>query len=385
MKKLKSITLILLLLILASVFSLKTSIVYGKEEDLTLKNSESYYLFDYNSKTLITAKNENKKMPIASMTKIMLLLLCYENIENNNIPLDQKIVVSKNASSYGGSQVFLEENGEYTLSDLLKSVTIASANDASVALAEYFYGSEETCVENMNKKAQSLGLENTLFANCTGLPKPMQYSTAKDIAIIFSNLIDYENYFNYSTIWTDKIDHKNNYTEMTNTNKLVKFYNGCDGGKTGFTNEAGFCLTATAKRGNMRLIASVLKAPTSKDRFNTVSTLFNYGFNNYDNKVLVDKSIKLDENVKVTGGKVSYIEVKPQNNYYIFAKRNETLNVELKYNFNNLKAPIKVGDVVGEIVIYKDSVEIGKVNIVSDTEVLKSSYLDNLGNVIKNW
>lgn len=384
MKKVKSITLILLLLILTSVFSLNNSIVFAKE-DVINDNNESYYLYDYNSNTEIMAKNENKKMPIASMTKIMLLLLCYENIAVNNIPLDQKVIVSKNANSYGGSQVYLEEGGEYALCDLLKSVTIASANDSSVALAEHFFGSEQACVDQMNKKAQSLGLQNTLFANCTGLPKPMQYSTAKDIAIIFSNLIGYENYFNYSTIWLDKIQHKSNYTEMTNTNKLVKFYNGCDGGKTGFTNEAGFCLTATAKRGNMRLIASVLKASTSQDRFNTVSSLFNYGFNNYSNKVLVDSKIKLDNKLKVVGGKVDEIEIRPQNDFYIFSKRNEKSDIELKYNYNSVKAPINVGDVVGEIVIYKDNVEIGTVNIVSDTLVLKSTYFDNLGNVIKNW
>lgn len=384
MKKVKSITLILLLLILTSVFSLNNSIVFAKE-DVINDNNESYYLYDYNSNTEIMAKNENKKMPIASMTKIMLLLLCYENIAVNNIPLDQKVIVSKNANSYGGSQVYLEEGGEYALCDLLKSVTIASANDSSVALAEHFFGSEQACVDQMNKKAQSLGLQNTLFANCTGLPKPMQYSTAKDIAIIFSNLIGYENYFNYSTIWLDKIQHKSNYTEMTNTNKLVKFYNGCDGGKTGFTNEAGFCLTATAKRGNMRLIASVLKANTSQDRFNTVSSLFNYGFNNYSNKILVDSKIKLDNKLKVIGGKVDEIEIRPQNDFYIFSKRNEKSDIELKYNYNNVKAPVKVGDVVGEIVIYKDNVEIGTVNIVSDTLVLKSTYFDNLGNVIKNW
>ncbi len=383
MKKVKSITIILLLLILTGVFFLKNQVAYASEN--INDNNASYYLYDYNSKTEIKAKNENKKMPIASMTKIMLLLLCYENIENNNIPLDQKVVISKNANSYGGSQVFLEEGGEYLLCDLLKSVTIASANDSSVALAEHFYGDEQTCVDEMNKKAESLGLKNTLFANCTGLPKPMQYSTAKDIAIIFSNLINYEKYFNYSTIWLDKIEHKSNYTEMTNTNKLVKFYNGCDGGKTGFTNEAGFCLTATAKRGNMRLIASVLKAETSKDRFDTVSSLFNYGFNNYSNKVLVDSKINLDQKINVIGGKVEQIEVKPQNDFYIFTKRNEKLNVELKYNYNSVQAPIKVGDVVGEIVIYKDGVEIGKVNIVSDANVSKSTLIDNLGNVIKNW
>ena len=384
MKKLKSITLILLLLILTSVFSLKSTVVFGKEELINDKNA-SYYLVDYNSKTVILAKNEDKKMPIASMTKIMLLLLCYENIEKDNISLDQKITVSQNAKSFGGSQVYLEEGGEYLLCDLLKSVTVASANDASVALAEYFYGDEKTCVDEMNKKAQNLGLKNTLFANCTGLPKPMQYSTAKDIATIYSALIEYENYFNYSTIWLDKIQHKNNYTEMTNTNKLIKYYNGCDGGKTGFTNEAGFCLTATAKRGNMRLIASVLKAETSKDRFNAVSSLFNYGFNNYSNKSIVDKNIKLDEKVKVVGGKVEEIETKPQKDFYIFSKRNEKVDIELKYNYNTVKAPVKKGDVVGEIVIFKNGVEIGTVNIVSDTEVLKSSYLDNLGNVIKNW
>ncbi len=384
MTKLKYITVVFLLLILSSVFSLKSTVVFGKEEVVNDKNA-SYYLYDFNSKTEIMAKNENKKMPIASMTKIMLLLLCYENISNNGISLDQKITVSENANSFGGSQVFLEANSEYLLGDLLKSVTVASANDASVALAEYFYGSEQACVDAMNKKVESLGLKNTLFANCTGLPKPMQYSTAKDIAIIFSKLIEYEKYFNYSSIWLDKIQHKNNYTEISNTNKLIKFYNGCDGGKTGFTNEAGFCLTATAKRGNMRLIASVLKAETSKDRFNTVSSLFNYGFNNFSNKVLVDSKIKLDDQLMVVGGKTDKIDLRPQNDFYVFAKRNENLNIELKYNYASVNAPVKVGDVVGEIVVYKDGVEIGKVNVVSDTEVLKSSYFDNIGKLIKNW
>ena len=214
--------------------------------------SKSAYLYDFNTKTEIYAHNENKRLPIASMTKIMLLDLVYENLDNGNISLDEEVTVSENASKMGGSQVFLESGFNYKIGDLIKSITVASANDASVAMAERLYGSEEECVIKMNEKANSLGLKNTQFVNCTGLPKPMQYSSAKDITLIFADLITHKTYFDYSKIWMDKIEHSKNHTEISNTNKLVRFYDGCDGGKTGFTNEAGFCLTATAKRGNKK-------------------------------------------------------------------------------------------------------------------------------------
>lgn len=380
MKKTKVLSILLIILIAFFTSTLNIGVCYASEN-----GSESYYLYDYHSGTEIQAKNENKRLQIASMTKIMLLLLCFDNLSSGKYSIEDKVPVSNNAMSMGGSQVFLEAGGEYTANDLIKSIVVASANDSSVAMAEFLYGSEENCVQEMNKKAELLGLKNTLFCNVTGLPQPMQYSSAKDIAIIFSNLIKHKEYYNYSTIWMDKIDHKNNSTEISNTNKLIKFYEGCDGGKTGFTNEAGFCLTATAKRGNMRLIASVLNAKTSKERFNQASTLLNYGFNNYSNKVVVDKDICLEEKVNVIGGKINQIEVAPVKDFYVFSKRNSSDNIEIEKTFNKVKAPINVGDKVGEIIVYKDGIEIGKVNIISKTKVEKSSYFDNLLDIIKEW
>ena len=347
--------------------------------------SKSAYLYDFNTKTEIYAYNENQRLPIASMTKIMLLDLVYENLENNNLSLDEKIVVSEKASGMGGSQVFLENGGSYTVSDLIKSVTVASANDASVALAERLYGSEEECVQKMNEKADSLGLKNTKFSNCTGLPKPTQYSSAKDITLIFADLISHPTYFDYSKIWIDKINHLKNSTEISNTNKLIRFYEGCDGGKTGFTSEAGFCLTATAKRGNMRLISAVIGAPDSKTRFNEVSKMFNNGFNGYENKAVLDKDLPLDFKLNVVGGKINKIEVLPKNDFFVFSKRGEKPKVTLEYDCFKLTAPVKKGDVVGICTIYNNGVEVGRVELLSTVNVSKMNYFDYVKEIANNW
>ncbi len=347
--------------------------------------SKSAYLYDFHTKTEIYAHNENERLPIASMTKIMLLDLVYENLDLGKLSLDEIITVSDNASGMGGSQVFLESGGNYTVSDLVKAVTVASANDASVALAERLYGSEDECVKKMNEKAESLGLKNTLFANCTGLPKPMQYSSAKDITLIFADLISHQTYFDYSKIWMDKIKHSKNATEISNTNKLVRFYDGCDGGKTGFTNEAGFCLTATAKRGNMRLISAVIGAPDSKTRFNEVSSMLNRGFNQYENKAVLDKSLPLDGKIAVLGGKIKQIEVVPESDYFVLSKKGDKDNIECEYSYNELKAPLLKGDKVGECAIYKNGVMVGKVNLLSNYNVEKMTYFDYLSEIAKNW
>lgn len=354
----------------------------GAEENF---KSKSAYLYDFNTKTEIYAYNENQRLPIASMTKIMLLDLVYENLENNNLSLDEKIVVSENASGMGGSQVFLENGGSYTVSDLIKSITVASANDASVALAERLYGSEEECVQKMNEKADSLGLKNTKFSNCTGLPKPTQYSSAKDITLIFADLISHPTYFDYSKIWLDKINHLKNSTEISNTNKLIRFYEGCDGGKTGFTSEAGFCLTATAKRGNMRLISAVIGAPDSKTRFNEVSKMFNNGFNGYENKGVLDKDLPLDFKLNVVGGKINKIEVLPKNDFFVFSKMGEKSKVTLEYECFKLTAPVKKGEVVGICTVYNNGVEVGKVELLSTVNVSKMNYFDYVKEIANNW
>ena len=212
----------------------------------------------------------------------------------------------------------------------------------------------------------------------------MQYCSAKDIALIFKELIKHEAYFEYSNIWMDEIKHSKNSTQISNTNKLIKFYEGCDGGKTGFTSEAGFCLTATAKRGNMRLISVVIGAENSKERFNEVSSMFNEGFNNYSNKCVVDSKVPLDKKLKVKCGKINEIEVCASENFYVFSKRNVKENIELSYNFNEVKAPISKGDKVGFITIYKDGVEIGEVDILSLEDVRKMNYFDYVKLIIEN-
>ncbi|MBR6737582.1 MAG: D-alanyl-D-alanine carboxypeptidase [Clostridia bacterium] len=347
--------------------------------------AKSAYLYDFNTKTAIYARNENARLPIASMTKIMLLDLIYENVENGALSLEESVVISEKASGMGGSQVFLEANGSYLVKDLVKSITVASANDASVAIAERLYGSEEECVKKMNEKVKVLGLTNTLFANCTGLPKPMQYSCAKDITLIFADLISHEQYFEFSGVWLDEIKHSKNSTQITNTNKLIKFYNGCDGGKTGFTNEAGFCLTATAKRGNMRLISAVIGASDSKSRFSEVSNMLNLGFNGYENKAVLDKSVPLDSTVSVLGGKVKQIEVLPENNFFVLSKKGEKIDCEVEYVFSEVRAPIKRGNVVGEAIIYVSGVEKGRVRLVSACDSGKMGFIDYVKEIAGKW
>lgn len=350
-------------------------------------SGKSFVLMDADSETVIFAENETEQRPIASMCKIMMLLLCYEKAEKQGISFEDKITVSETAAGMGGSQVFLEANAEYSVGDLLKSITVASANDACVAMAEYFSGSEEIFVAEMNEKAKELGMENTVFVNCTGLPKVGQYSCAKDVAIMFRELIKHKEYFTFSTIWTDQISHPDNrVTEISNTNKLVRFYDGCDGGKTGYTKEAGHCLCASAKRNDMRLISVVISAPDSKARFKAVSSMFNYGFANYTNKLIVDASSPLDFKVGVSGGKQSDCIAFPERSLYLFSKKNQDRNIEMNFTVkDNLKAPIVKGDKLGVLSIYENGVEIDSVNVFSGEDIGKKSYFDNVSDVIENW
>lgn len=349
--------------------------------------SKSAYLMDANTKTVIYKKNEDEKLPIASMCKIMTLLLCFEAIDNGEISYDETISVSENASGMGGSQVFLETNGEYIIGDLIKSIAVASANDACVAMAERLCGSEEAFVNLMNERANQLEMTNTVFVNCTGLPKPGQYSSAKDVATMFSELIRHHDYYRFSRIWTDVIKHPNEReTGITNTNKLIRFYQGCDSGKTGYTSEAGHCLAASAKRNGMRLISVVISAPDSKTRFKEVSSMFNFGFANFVNKLIVDDKKPLDTKFEVLGGKKSEIEVVAEKPLFIFSNKSEKRSFEIELVKDlNVKAPIKKGDKVGNIFVYENNVEIAKIKLLANEDVEQKSYFDMIGDISKEW
>ncbi|MBQ3115637.1 MAG: D-alanyl-D-alanine carboxypeptidase [Clostridia bacterium] len=349
--------------------------------------SKSAYLCDGISGSVIYAKNENERLPIASMCKIMTLLLSFEEIDNGNLKLDEQIVVSSNASGMGGSQVFLEANASYSAGELIKGIVVASANDACVAMAERISGTEQAFIEKMNNRASELGMTNTNFVNCTGLQKPGQYSSAKDVAKMFCELIKHQDYFRFSRIWTDRITHPNDrITEISNTNKLVRFYQGCDGGKTGYTAEAGHCLSACATRNGVRLISVVISAPDSKTRFKEVSSMFNYGFANFTNKLVVDNQKILDVEVKVLGGKKDRIEVVPERPYYIFSPINQKVSVECDFKpIIKVVAPINKGDVVGQLLIFKDGIQVDAINVLSNECVLKKTYFDYIKNIGEKW
>ena len=349
--------------------------------------AKSAYLTDETGRHIIYAKDELKRLPIASMCKIMTLLLTFDAIDSGHLTFDECVTVSETAAGMGGSQVFLEANAKYPVNELIKSIVVCSANDSCVALAEKICGSESVFVDKMNEKAKQIGAENTLFANCTGLPKEPQYSCAKDVALMLKELIKHEEYFTFGKIWMDKFQHpEGRFTEISNTNKLVRYYDGCDGGKTGFTNQAGFCLAATAKRDGMRVISVVIGEETSNHRFADVRTMFDYAFANYCvREVVVGEQAIEGKFAKVTGGKIGEIAVCPARSGYVFGKRGEKKNVTLEYELFGVKAPFEKGEQVGCVTVYEDNVAVDSIALLAAEGVGKANFYDSLQKIANGW
>lgn len=345
-------------------------------------------VMEYDTGAILSEKNADEKRPIASMVKIMTLLLSWEAVDDGRITLDKEVQISANAASMGGSQMFLECGDTYTVGDLIKGITVVSANDASVQMAELISGSVENFVERMNEKAAELGMTNTKFANCTGLPdEKQQYSTARDVSIMMRELLSHEGYYGFSRIYMENFNHPDGrITEFVNTNKLVRFYKDCDGGKTGFTNEAMFCLSATAKRNGMRLIATVLGSPDSKTRFREITGLFNEAFANYSVQTIVEKK-PIENNIIVENGKEESIAIEPKEEIKILIDKNKRngLKVELEME-EKLSAPISVGQKVGTLKVVDEKGEVlAETELVSLTEIAKSTYWDAFLKTISNW
>lgn len=367
-------------------YDTETAINSAKTQENLQTHAKSAYLMDFGSGSVIYAHNEKAHLPIASMCKIMTLILAFDAIKTGALTMDEQICVSERASSMGGSQVFLEANAKYPVKELIKSVVVCSANDSCVALAERIAGSESIFVDRMNERAKELGANDTLFANCTGLPKEPQYSCAKDVAFMLKELLNNDEYYAFGKVWLDKFAHpQGRYTEITNTNKLVRFYEGCDGGKTGFTNQAGFCLAATAKRNGMRVISVVIGEENSKTRFDDVRSMFDYAFANYFQQPLVEAGVPLDNKATVKNGKLKTIEIVPERSCYAFSKRGEKANITLEINLTAMQAPVKKGDTAGEIVVFKDHVEIDRVKLLANENVEKATLFDRLKDVAKGW
>lgn len=338
----------------------------------------SAYLVDAATFTPLYAKNENERLPIASMVKIMTVLLTLEAVDRGELSLDEKVPVSENAASMGGSQVFLDAGTEHRAGDLLKSVIVASANDSCVALAERVSGSVEGFVSDMNARAAELGMKDTRFANCTGLPAAESFSTAHDVALMFREVIRHPVYFEDAGVWLEDYVHPDGRTTvMTNTNKLVKFYNGCDGGKTGFTSEAKFCLAATAERDGMRVIAVVAGADSSKSRFNAVSSMFNHAFGSFKAEKLLGAGELAAQRVKVAGGKERSVGVTVNEDIVRLAPRSDKAAAELRLELpDKVKAPVRKGDVVGKGYLVVDGTAVREFDLVAAEDVARASIWD---------
>lgn len=321
------------------------------------EDANSAILMEQDTGTILFEKDPHEKLPPASMTKVMTLLLIMEAIDQGQLTLDEQVRISENASSMGGSQVFLEAGEEMSVEDLLKSIAIASANDASVALAERISGSEEAFVEAMNDKVKELGLKNTQFKNTTGLPAEDHYSTAYDMAVISRELLKYEDITAYTSIYEDYLrEGTDKEFWLVNTNKLVRFYPGVDGLKTGYTSEAKYCLAATMKKEDMRVVAVVFGYDSSKTRNAEVSSMLDYAFNHYvatklheQGEVITELSLLKGEERKtniVTKEKVSTIHPKGE----------DMDNLHTEYElFDDLSLPIKAGDQVGTLYVKNDN------------------------------
>lgn len=367
-----------LFLIASLVTSMISPAVLAEEKNgINLADdARSAILIERDTGSVLYDKNSNEPLPPASMTKIMTMLLIMEAIESGKVKMDEKIRTSEYAASMGGSQVFLEPGEEMATEEMLRAIAIGSANDASVAMAERIAGSEEAFVEQMNKKVKELGLKNTLFQNTTGLPAEKHYSTAHDMAIIAKELLKYESITKftgtYESYLREKTDEK---FWLVNTNRLVRFYPGVDGLKTGYTSEAKYCLTATAEKNKMRVIAVVFGAPTSKSRNAQVTKMLDYAFSQYETHPMYERNVAIDK-AKISKGDKKTIEAVTSEPISLLTKKGESVE-EVKQEIvlkNDIKAPVKKGDEIGELRLVKDGKTLVKSPLVASAHVKEANW-----------
>lgn len=342
-------------------------------------NAKSAILMEEATGNILYESNPDERLPIASVTKVMTMLLIMEAVDSGKISLDDMVTVSENAMSYGGSTMFLETGEQLTVNDMLKGIAVASANDGCVAMAEHLAGSESAFVDMMNEKAKELGMENTHFMNTNGLDEDDHYSSARDVAIMSRELMKHETIFNYTSIWMDTL--RGGKFQLANTNKLIRFYDGANGLKTGSTSKALCCLTAAAKRNDMQLIAVVLGAPTSAERFASAKSLLDYGFANYAvntqitagdevQKIAVEKGVDKEVGV-VAGDSCSTLVKKGQE---------DNITKEIKID-ETITAPIEAGQKIGTMTISRDGEVIADIDLNASSAVEKKG----IGLIIKDF
>ncbi len=380
-----------LVLIFAFLFNIMPVFVKGAEEekvDLNIK-SKAVVLMDSSSGKVLYQKNMDRKLPLASVTKVMTILLILEAIDSKTINMSDMVTISDYASNMGGSQLYLEQGEMRSVEELLNAIIIESANDACAAMGEFIGGSIEKFVLMMNEKAKSLGMKNTHFVNSNGLPVDNHYSSAYDIALMTKEVCKYPDVFKISSTWQKNIKiGKNNDKErlLNNTNKLLKMNDNVDGLKTGYTADAGHCISATGKKGDLRLIAVVLNAPDSKIRFEEANKLLNYGFSNYKGTNIITKGGEFGE-IKINKGYEDSVKVVAKDNFTVLSGKNENENytTDIKLNSSVMNAPVKEGQKVGVINIKEGSDIIGSVDLVIDKKIEKINVIIYVLNMFKEF
>ncbi len=346
-------------------------------------NAKSAVLMEASTGQVLYEKNGHEKLPPASVTKVMTMLLIMEALEYNKIALDDIVTCSEYASSMGGSQIYLAAGEKMSVEDLLKAIAVASGNDASVAMAEHIYGSEEAFVKAMNDKAKALGMNNTHFVNCNGLDAEEHYTTAYDIALMSRELLKYTKIHDYLTIWMDTL--RDGQFGLANTNKMIRFYEGATGIKTGSTSKALYCLSASAKRNDMQLIATIMAAPTSQDRFSYASKLLDNGFANYTVLAGIKEGATLGE-IEVLKGMMSSARLQAESEFEMLVEKGKEKEVKKIVSISeNILAPVEQGQKAGEIKFELGGKELGRVNIITSQSVKKITVGKVFSKMVQRW
>lgn len=351
-------------------------------------DAKSAVLIDAGSGTVMFEQNSHDKLPPASVTKVMTMLLIMEAVDAGRISLKDKVTISERAASMGGSQMYMEPGEQHDLETLMKGIAICSANDGCVAAAEYHSGSVEMFVEAMNKRAAELGMKDTNFVNTNGLPVANHYTSAYDIAVMSKELLKHKKTQDWFNTWMTNITvglpgKKQTELGLTNTNRMIKIYPGANGIKTGFTQEAGYCLSASAKKGDLTLIAVIMGSTTSKIRFAEASKLLDYGFANYDSVSLAEKGEPMGT-IMIEKGDPNTVNAVAPEDISILVKKGEKDYIRGELEFSkSVAAPISKGDKVGELVIYKQKKEISRYPVVAEEDVEKASLMDIYLRMIK--
>ncbi len=359
----------LMCLFICFAFLIPQAVYAEGDEAIDGVEAKSCILIEQSTGEVLREMNADDELPIASVTKIMTMLLIMEQVDSGALKLDDMVSVSENAMSYGGSTMFLEAGEQLSVNDMLKGIAVASANDGCVAMSEHIAGSESAFVDMMNKRAKELGMEHTRFVNTNGLDEEGHYSSARDVAIMSRELLKHPKITDYTSIWTDEL--RGGKFKLANTNKLIRFYTGANGLKTGSTSEALCCLSASAERDGMQLIAVVLGAPTSAKRFSSAKSLLDYGFANYGIKKLAEAGEEIAD-ADVAGGTDSTVKAVTAEEKSLLMKKSDGVEPERRVFVNeDIKAPVKQGDVIGELQFVNGEDIIDKVELKAANDVNK--------------